>query len=121
MEEINAKAQKIRDKRIEAASNKTIEAAVLEFFKNVEESRKLHNDEQYDPDLIHSARVALTERLQAFDHKVKITIEWSTPVNQMVTAEDPIRGVTVWWGRDYIKRNNCDQSLYFDVTQILLL
>lgn len=121
MEEIAAKAQKIREKRVEAANNKTIEAAVLEFFKNIEESRKLHDNRQYDPDLLYSAKIALTERLQAFDLKVKISTEWSTPVDQMVSPEDPIRGVTIWWSQQYIKKHNCEQSLYFDVTQILLL
>jgi hypothetical protein len=121
LEEINLKAKKIKEKRVDAASNKTIEAAILDFFKNIEETRKLHNGEQYDPDLLHRAKIALTERLKAFDRKVKISIDWSTPPNQITSPEDPIRGVTVWWSKEYIAYNNCEQSLYFDITQILLL
>ena len=121
MEEIAIKAQKIRDKRVEAANNKTIEAAVLEFFKNIEESRKLHNNEKYDLTLLHDAKTALAERLHAFDYKVKLSIEWSSSNPDSPMTFDPIRGVTIWWSQQYIKKNNCDQSLYFDVTQILLL
>ena len=108
MEEIEAKAKKIREKRIEAASNKTVEAAVLEFFKNAEESRILYNNEKYDIGLLAEARVALIGRLQAFDVKVKVSTEWNDSGED---ANHMLRGVTIWWSQDYIKKNLCDQSL----------
>jgi hypothetical protein len=120
MEEIAAKAQKIKDKRVEAASNKTIETAVFEFFKNVEESRTLHNNIKYAEGLVYEARIALTERMRAFDPKVKVSIEYNIPAEEETVKEYTIRGVTIWWSQDHIKKNNSEQSLYIDVTQMLL-
>ncbi len=117
--EINKKAQKIRDKRIEAASNKTIENAVFEFFKNIEESRKLHGDRKYDDVLLGNARIALENRLKAFDPKVKISVEYNVHEDPLCTDEQTIRGVTIWWSSFYITKNNVDPSLYIDVSQML--
>lgn len=120
LKEIEAKAQKIREKRVEAAGNKTIENAVFEFFKNVEESRKLHNNEKHDLTLVQSAHYALEERLKAFDNRVKCSVEWNVLPEEAVEKGN-IRGITIWWSPAYIKKHNCDQSLYIDVTQLLLI
>jgi epoxyqueuosine reductase QueG len=118
LEEIEAKAQKIREKRIEAASNKTIEVAVFEFFKNIEESRKIHNNEHYDSVLFTKARSSLQERLRGFDSRVKFAVEYNPTV---VFDENTVRGVTVWWSQAYIKKHNVDPSLYIDVSQMLFI
>ncbi len=119
LEEINKKAQKIRDKRVEAAGNKTIEAAVFEFFKNIEDSRTLRADTAYDYTLLSRAREALEGRLRAFDHKVKVSVEYNISQDPMSTEEQTVRGVTIWWSQPYIKKNNVDASLYIDVSQML--
>jgi epoxyqueuosine reductase QueG len=124
LEEIEAKAQKIREKRIEAASNKTIEAAVFEFFKNIEESRQLHMGLMYDDTLFFKARAALTERLKGFDHKVKISVEYSTQTiseSAFIAETNMVRGVTIWWSQDYIKKNNVHHSFYIDINQMLFI
>jgi hypothetical protein len=117
--EINKKAQKIRDKRVEAAGNKSIESAVFEFFKNIEESRKLHKDQAYDYTLLDNARKSLADRLKAFDPKVKISVEYNVHSDPLCTDEQTVRGVTIWWSNVYIARNNVDPSLYIDVSQML--
>lgn len=117
--EINKKAQKIRDKRVEAASNKTLEATVFLFFRNIEESRKLHSDKQYDPVLMGEARRSLESALRAFDPKVKISVEYNVNQDPMSTDEQTVRGVTIWWSQLYIKKNNVEPSLYIDVSQML--
>ncbi len=119
LEEINKKAQKIRDKRVEAASNKTIEAAAFEFFKNIEESRQLHEGERYDYTLFSKAKSALEERLRGFDSKVKVSIEYSINPESYSNSGDFVRGVTIWWSDIYIKKNNVDPSLYIDIGQML--
>lgn len=119
LEQINKKAQKIREKRIEAANNKTIEAAAFEFFKNVEESRLLHEGKSYDYVLVSEARLALENRMRAFDSKVSVAIEY-TAVDDGVFQNQQIRGVTIWWSQTYIQKNNVDPSLYIDVSQMLL-
>ena len=73
--EIEKKAQKIRDNRVAAASNKSIEDAVFEYFKNIEESRKIYNNEQYSKYLLPEAKKALAERIRGFDPNSKINIQ----------------------------------------------
>lgn len=119
--EINKKAQKIRDKRVEAASNKTIENAVFDFFKNAEDSRLLRDGNAYDSVLVHEARKALENRLRAFDVGAKVSVEYSVNEDPLSNDEQPIRGVTIWWSQAYITKNNADPSLYIDVSQMLLL
>jgi hypothetical protein len=117
--EINKKAQKIREKRVDAASNKTVEQAAFDFFKNIEDSRHLHNGEQYDYALMSKAKQALEERLRAFDNKVKVSVEYNIHEDPLCTDEQTIRGVTIWWSPLYIKKNSCHPSLYIDVSQML--
>jgi hypothetical protein len=119
--EIEKKAQKIRDKRIEAASNKTLEAAVFAFFKNIEDSRNLHGGQRYDHVLFTEARRSLQERIQSFDRKAKISIEFHKNEDERSWEETQVRGVTIWWGDAYKVKNNCDPLLYIDVTQMLFL
>ena len=76
LQEINKKAQKIRDKRVEAANNKTLENAVFDFFKNIEESRTIRGDKSYDPDLFHQAKKSLEERVRSYDRGAKISVEF---------------------------------------------
>lgn len=119
--QINKKAKHIREMRVEAASNKTIESIVFDFFKNAEESRLIHDGQKYDAKLISEARISLENRLKLFDKRVKVSIEFnaSDDLNKSI-VEEAIRGVTIWWGLAYIKANNVDPSLYIDVSRMLL-
>lgn len=120
LEEIKKKTKKIREKRIEAASNKTLEAAVFDFFNNAEESRRLHGGSQYDPTLVETAKFSLENRLRAFDPRVKVTVEYTVSEDFQSTESQWIRGVTIWWSVAYIKANNVSPSLYIDVSQMLI-
>lgn len=121
LKEIQTKADKIKTKRIEAASNKTLEAAVFAFFNNIEDSRKLHGGQRYDHVLFAEARRSLQERVKSFDFKAKISIEFHKNEDEKSWEETQVRGVTIWWGDAYKAKNNCDPSLYIDVTQMLFL
>ncbi len=118
--EINKKAERIREKRIEAASNKTIEAAAFEFFKNIEESRHLHNGKKYDDTLFHNAKKALELRIRGIDRQAKISVEFNVSDDLASWEEQMVRGVTIWWGQAHIFKNNVDPSLYIDVSNMLL-
>jgi hypothetical protein len=120
LEEIDKKAQRIREKRVDAANNKTVEVAVFEFFKNIEESRRLHDNKKYDRNLFDGSRRALEERLKGFDNKVKIAIEFNS-IDSSRWEDQQVRGVTIWWSSLYIKMNNCYPSLYIDVGQMLFI
>lgn len=118
--EINKKAERIREKRIEAASNKTIEAAAFEFFKNIEESRTLHGGKKYDNTLFHNAKKALELRIRGIDRQAKISVEFNISDDLTSWEEQMVRGVTIWWGQAHILKNNVDPSLYIDVSNMLL-
>lgn len=118
--EINKKAERIREKRVEAASNKTIEAAAFEFFKNIEESRHLHNGKKYDDTLFHNAKKALELRIRGIDRQAKISVEFNVSDDLTSWDEQMVRGVTIWWGQAHILKNNVDPSLYIDVSNMLL-
>lgn len=119
--EINKKAQKIRDNRVIAANNKTLETAVFDFFKNIEDSRKMHGGTKYDSTLFHEAKRSLEERLRGFDRGSKISIEFNVSTDTTLFQEEQVRGVTIWWSRAYIAKNNIDPSYYIDVSQMLFL
>lgn len=122
--QINKKAQKIREKRIDAANNKTLESAVFDFFRNVESARKMHDDKFYDKFLFEQAQRSLSTRIQGFDRRAKIAIEFNkseNPLDDRSWNEHVIRGVTIWWSSAYIVKNNVDPSIYIDVSQMLFI
>lgn len=119
--QINKKAQKIRDKRVDAANNKTIEAAVFDFFKNIEDARAIHGGAIYDSNLFIQAKISLEGRLRAFDNKVKVAIEFNSTLDNIPWEAQQVRGITIWWSDFYIKANNVEPSLYIDVSRMLLL
>ncbi len=120
MQEINKKAQKIRDKRVEAANNKTLENAIFDFFRNIEESRLIHSGTKYDPVLFDQARRSLESRVKNFDAGAKISVEFNAPQDPTSWEEQLVRGVTIWWSQTYIKKNNAETSIYIDVSQTLI-
>lgn len=120
--EIEKKAQKIRDKRNEASNNKTLEAAVFDFFKNIEDSRKMTNGRYYDQTLFHFARQTLEMRIKnGFDFKAKISIEFNQNEDLTSWEETDVRGVTIWWSKEYITKNNCDPTRYIDTSEMLFI
>lgn len=116
--EINKKAQKIRDKRVTAANNKTLESAVFDFFRNVEGSL-LGKD--YDPYLFSKAKEALEQRLRGIDPGGKISVEFNVHEDPKNTDIQLVRGVTIWWSKAYLFKNQVEPSYYIDVNQMLFL
>jgi hypothetical protein len=119
MKEIEEKAEKIRQKRISAATPKTIESMVFEFFKNAEDSRLIHNNEKYAHALVNDAYCALKERIEIYDFHCFIRIEWNDPMDPF-SDTNLIRGITIEWSPGYIARNNVEPILYVDISQMLL-
>jgi hypothetical protein len=109
LKKIEQKAQKIREKRVEASNNNTLESVIFDFFKHVEEARRLKNGVSYDK-----------KRVRAFDYKAKTSLEWQPSEDEKSWEEGVIRGVTVWWSDAYIAKNNVAPSMYIDVGQMLI-
>lgn len=116
--EIEKKAQKIRDRRAAAASNKTIEDAVFQFFRNVEDSRAIHGGTQYNIDLFLNAKYALRERIRGFDSSANI--EPKFPDDGKDWEHSQLQGVTIIWSKNYIAKHNVDPTLFIDISSMLL-
>jgi len=120
--EIEKKAQKIRDKRIAAANNKTLEAAAFDFFRNIDATRNFNGENSgYNPTLFKKAKEALEQRVRGFDPGGKISIEFNVHEDLQSWDEQQVRGVTIWWSKVYILRNQVDPSLYIDINQMLFI
>jgi hypothetical protein len=119
LKQIDKKAQKIRDKRISAANNNSVETIVFEFFRNIEDSRKLRNNIEYDPTIFRDALRSLTGRVRSVDSKATCDIRFQNgtePWNQ-----DFVRGITINWSPLHVSRYQIEQTLYIDVSQMLFL
>lgn len=116
LKEIDKKAQKIRDKRIEAANNKTLEDATFDFFRNIELLRLPDGSGGYESTLFKRARQSLTERIRGYDSGAKVSIEYDRLENGK-----QVRGVTIWWSNAYIGKYSVAPSYYIDVSQMLFL
>jgi hypothetical protein len=124
LSKIEKNAQKIRDKRVIAANNKTLEDAVFDFFRNIDGARDINGIVGYHPALFARAKESLTDRLKTFDSRVKVAVEFNAPEDpsEIVTWNNQqVRGVTIWWSRDYLKKNNVDPSYYVDISQMLFI
>lgn len=118
--EIEKKAQKIRDKRVAAAANKTLESAAFDFFRNIDGSRGITGP-GYDPFLFGKAKEALEQRLRGFDPGGKISVEWNVSEDLKSNVDQQVRGITIWWSKAYLFKNNVDPSYYIDINQMLFI
>lgn len=119
LKEIEKKASRIREKRTAAASVKTIERYIADFFKDIEDARSLNNNEYYDYNLVSNAHHSLESKLKNFDKGVKTSLNWSYTEENESALSGYIVGVTIWWSSSYINKNNCDPSLYLDAGSLL--
>ena len=123
LEEIEAKSSKIRSKRIDAAANKSVEVAIFDFFKNIEESRLPELPKEYNSRLFSEAKWALRGRVRGVDSGADISIEFNADEGSLANSwqQSQVRGVTVWWSKEYIAANNVDPSMYIDISRMLFL
>lgn len=119
--EVNKKAQKIRDKRVTAANNKSLESAVFDFFRNIEGSMLGGTNKHYDPFLFSKARESLEQRLRGIDPGGKISVEFNIHEDPNNTDIQLVRGVTIWWSKAYLFKNQVEPSYYIDVNQMLFI
>jgi hypothetical protein len=103
--DIDRKAQRIKEKRVEAASNKNIESYVFQFFKDIEVYAN-QQDKMIKATFMELARSALEEKLATLGYKPTVEIHYQD--------EDAltVQGVTVHW--------KLQSSVYIDVSQYLL-
>ena len=123
LKDIDKKAQKIRDKRIDAATNKTVEALVFDFFRQVDEAKEVaqsqNSEHLIDMEILKHAYRNLESRVRStFDVHSKVEIIWD---NGDAPQYGNILGVKIYWSLAYIKKHNVEPSIYIDVGQMLLV
>mgnify|MGYP003335106541 CR=1 FL=1 len=121
LKEIEEKANKIRQKRKHAIENKTIEAVVFTFFKNIEESRSLHNGAMYNPYLFRDAHNALIKKIKLFDAKASFDIMWTNDSDIAISFTNTVQGILITWSNEYIQKNNIEPTRYIDVSEMLFI
>jgi hypothetical protein len=119
LKQIDKKAQKIRDKRISAANNNSVETIVFEFFKNIEDARKLRNNIEYDPTIFSDAMTSLKKRIKSIDPKSSCDIKFQN--NTEPWNQDFVQGVTINWSQLHASQQGIETTLYIDVSQMLFL
>jgi hypothetical protein len=120
LKDIEEKAQKIREKRVAAASNKTIESVVFEFFRRCDEAKELGGVLTYESSVLNEAVEAMLSQLRVFDRGAKVRIEWSTSIDENGSYSETIKGVTILWSSAYYVLNKVECTMYIDVGQMLL-
>lgn len=120
LKEIQIKINKIKAKKIDAANNKTLEAAAFEFFKRIDECLGIIKANEYEPYLFKQAKDALEQRLRGVDPGGKISVEFYIHPDPTNTDPQRISGITIWWSKAYIMKNNVEPSYYIDINQMLL-
>jgi hypothetical protein len=114
IDEIEKKAARIKEMRVRAASNKTIEAYVFEFFRNMEEVNKMSSSSQEKYGLTLDAHRSLVDKIRTIDqfiHAEGAHINW--------TEDGQVQGLTIRWSASYIKQNSCEPEFYIDIGQML--
>lgn len=103
--DIDRKVQRIKEKRVEAASNKNVESYVFQFFKDIEVYAG-QQDKMIKATFMELARFALEEKLATLGYKPTVEVHYQD--------EDAltVQGVTVHW--------KLQPSMYIDVSQYLL-
>jgi hypothetical protein len=119
LKEIERKANKIKSKRISSTTNNSPETIVFEFFRNVEDARKLCNNVEYDPTIFSSALASLIKRIRSIDSKATCDVRFQN--NTFPWNQDFVRGITINWSPLHVQQFQVEQTLYIDVSQMLFL
>jgi hypothetical protein len=118
LEDIEVKAQKIRERRVRAASYKTVETLAFEFFQRCDEAKQLAGVGTYAPAILSEAMQAMQTQLRMFDNGAKMRVEWQD--GQIGPGTGTIRGVTIVWSSTYYILNKVEPTIYIDIGQMLL-
>lgn len=112
LEDIEKKIARRKEKKEAALDNKSYRAAVFDFFRNIEEAKKISVNSSYDREIANSALLSLKERLHVFDSKAQVRISWRD--------ENNVAGVTIFWSNSFANAHNVEPSVYIDIGEMLL-
>jgi len=121
LSDIDKKAEKIRQKRVAAATLKTVESLAFDFFRQVDEAKEVarveNKGEWINFSIFNAALNNLDLQLQAHDKMAVVSPVWRTDENGISGG---LLGVKITWSLSYAQKNSVEQELYIDITQMLL-
>lgn len=122
LNEIGDRAEKIREKRKSAASTKTVESLVFEYFQQVDEAKKVadtHNGTFIDANILHAALRNLEGRIRSiYDRQAKVEVVWDQSHDESSLYN--VLGVKIHWSTRFVVSHKVEPITYIDVTQMLL-
>jgi len=122
LKQIEKRAQDIKGRQLKAATVKTVESICFEFFEKVDEAKSVGATygEEIDVKVLSEAIRDLESRISStFDYKAKVKIQYETDADGWGTYN--LRGVTVFWSLNYIKKNKVEPSVFIDINQMLFV
>lgn len=117
LEEINQKIEKRRQAKKRAAQNNTVEAYVLDLIKNIEEiAPMVTNDIEWQL-LAKQAVNSFEQRMKSIDPTCNVFVNW----HESDGKPPQIYNVNIKWSKYYVNKENCDQELTVDATELLFM
>lgn len=123
LDEINKKANRMKDLKRKAKEPKNLESLVFDFFREVEnmidtktlpaEFSDTSNQDYISNILIRNAAVQLAEQVRInFDKYASLNVVFNNNTNV-------VNGVRIIWSYQYCLNNKCSDTLYIGVEQML--
>lgn len=105
--EIDAKAKKIKDRKIKVSRKEDVEKLIFDFFKEAELMGKMK-----EPTLIHDALRQLRRLIQEkYDRGAQVEATW--------TDNHEVQGVLITWSKNITIAGQGQEVLYTGVEQML--
>ncbi len=105
--EIEAKAKKIKERKIKVSRKEDVEKLVFDFFKEAELMGKMK-----EPALLHDALAHLRRTIQQ-------KYDWGAQVEASWTDNHEIQGVLITWSSKHQLAHQSEQQIYIGVEQLL--
>ena len=118
LDEIAAKVKRKKDLRKEIAERKeNIEDFVIKMINDIEDVILGTASTSLLASLVPLCVKSFEARIKAIDPGSSVLVKWSN----LITPVPRIEGVLIKWSKDYQEENNCDEQLFVDVTNLLLI
>lgn len=105
--EIEAKAKKIKEKKIKTSRKEIVEKMVFDFFREAELMGKMK-----EPTLITEALAQLRKTIQQ-------KYDWGAQVEATWNENNQVQGIMITWSSKHQTTNQGEQSIYIGVEQLL--
>lgn len=105
--EIEAKANKIKQRKNKAKSKTELETLVFDFFEETEQLSKMKEF------------ILIYEAVWQLQRKVNFKIDPDARVEAVYTQDKEVSGVIVYWSKSHQVANKSEEQIYIGVEQML--